>query len=278
MDRFVPMQVNGRRLAPHKASASPLLGSRNVLTKEPWTFVSLWLKRNGSEDALFYWEQALEFQAASVGLPLRSAPLPLYYCYMNAAKALLSSKGMQFNPYHGVTSHQVKVSKRMSIANEGVRIKADGVLPSLSSYYGESEAQRTYSLQELFFNMPFIHRTFCLTYKNQTDMFLPIRECVYVVDTRERRAFFKAELSRDWASKHALNRLPPSLSRATEIGPYTIRSVNAVACSRPRKPSTANLKEIADLHKTLRGDVFYINGTETLWYVKGVSEILCVSR
>src|SRR5215831_7520082 len=41
------------------------LSSRNVLTNSPWTFVSLWLKRNRKPAAaLFYWEQANEFYKA----------------------------------------------------------------------------------------------------------------------------------------------------------------------------------------------------------------------
>src|SRR5262245_36417909 len=95
-----PVKVRGREVGPHKSVVSPLLNSRNVLTNSPWTFVSLWLKRNRKSRALFYWEQAEEFHRASVGLSLRSAPLLLYYCFMNAAKALLSAKNVSFNERH----------------------------------------------------------------------------------------------------------------------------------------------------------------------------------
>ena len=43
--------------------------------EQPWTFGALWLQRNAKQRALFYWEQAEEFHKASIGLPLRSAPL-----------------------------------------------------------------------------------------------------------------------------------------------------------------------------------------------------------
>jgi len=58
---MVPLRVGGRELRPHKASVSPTLGARNVLTKEPWTFVALWLTRRKSEAAVHYWEQARQF-------------------------------------------------------------------------------------------------------------------------------------------------------------------------------------------------------------------------
>jgi hypothetical protein len=77
---------------PRKAIMSPDFGAKTVLTNSPWTFVGLWLKRHKKRDALYYWDQAQQFYKASVGLPLQSAPLLLYYSYMNAAKALLSAK------------------------------------------------------------------------------------------------------------------------------------------------------------------------------------------
>ena len=266
---MIPIRIKGRELKPHKAAISPQLDARNVLTKEPWTFVSLWLKRHKNEKALYYWEQAREFYGVAPTLPLRSAPLLLYYCFMNAAKALLSSKALPFDPYHGVGPASMRgKSRRISIANEGVRIKPAGVLPSLSAYYQETDATRTFSVRELFFNMPFIHRTFCLTYKSQADMFLPLTDCKYVFRRADRRAFFSGNLSRDQGSKHVLNRLPATLVAAPELGQRAIRSANSVPFSRPLRPTPTDLKNLASLHREIRQDVFYINGTETLWYVK----------
>jgi YaaC-like Protein len=81
------IKLNQREIGPHKAIVAPLLSSDTVLTNSPRTFVALWLQQNRKRQALFYWEQAQEFHKASVGLPLRLAPLLLYYCFMNAAKA-----------------------------------------------------------------------------------------------------------------------------------------------------------------------------------------------
>src|SRR5258708_5333834 len=92
------IKIKGRVIRPHKAVVAPLFSSRSVLTKEPWTFVSLSLKRERKEEALFYWQQAHTFYTASRGLPLESAPLLLYYSFMNAVKALLSAKSITFDP------------------------------------------------------------------------------------------------------------------------------------------------------------------------------------
>ena len=64
----VPIKMNQRQLRPHKAVVAPKFGSRTVLTEEPWTFVTLSLRREKKSEALFYWEQAYEFHRAAVGL------------------------------------------------------------------------------------------------------------------------------------------------------------------------------------------------------------------
>src|SRR5947209_3415687 len=149
-----PIKLKRRAVGLHKAVVAPLLDTRNVLTNSPWTFVALWLQRNRNPKALFYWEQAQEFHKASIGLPLRSAPLLLYYCFMNAVKALLIAKGVPFNEMHGVSVHpKIVPGVRRTFAGEGIKVHTQGILPSLSGYYGETEISRTSSLQELFFNM-----------------------------------------------------------------------------------------------------------------------------
>jgi hypothetical protein len=172
---IAPVKLQRREIGPHKAIVAPLFNSRSVLTNSPWTFAALWLQRSGKQRALFYWEQAEEFHKASIGLPLRSAPLLLYYCFMNATKALLVAKGVNFNEKHGVTAHPRFVpGVSRTFAGEGIKIHPKGILPSLSAYYGEAETSKTHTLQELFFNMVFIHRTYCLTYSSQKEMFLPL--------------------------------------------------------------------------------------------------------
>src|SRR5207237_9909292 len=111
-----PVRVNGRDVRPHKATVSPLLGARTVLTKSPWEFVSLWLTRNKKPQALFYWNQASEFARAAAGLPIQSAPLLHYYSFMNATKALLATKGVPFVEAHGVRARKVDASRRIELA------------------------------------------------------------------------------------------------------------------------------------------------------------------
>jgi len=271
------MKLRGRTIRPHKASIHPTFASRTVLTNEPWQFVTLALKRQRQRAALFFWEQARTFHIAAEGLPLESAPLLLYYSFMNAAKALLSARGVAFDNRHGVTEWKTGITGRDSLKTVGVEIKNAGILPALSGYYQETESHRKHTLQELFFNMPFIHRTYCLTYKTQTEMFVPLVNCRFLCDRDTDRAYFGAKLSRDYSSLRIVKRLPPSLiadgkppapePSEPPSGP-PIRSATDAACTRPFRPSQATTDAITSLHQQLRTDLFYINGTQTLWYAK----------
>src|SRR5262249_34783516 len=133
---ILPIYLSGREIRPHKAIVYPLLGTRTVLTNSPWSFVSLWLKKEKKDDALFYWNQAQEFHIASSGINIQSAPLLHYYSFMNAAKALLTAKAVPYIERHGLRGHEMHgPSNKISLSNEGVRIlNNNGILPALSSY------------------------------------------------------------------------------------------------------------------------------------------------
>ncbi len=272
MNDIVPIKLKGRLLRPHKAIVGPLLSSRTVLTRSPWEFVSLWLKKEKQNEALFYWDQAWEFHHASLGLPTQSSPLLHYYSFMNAVKALLTAKKIPFVKNHGVKSHNMRSqTSKISITNEGVKIMNAGILPSLSTYLGEGEAINTHSLQELLFNLPCIHRTYCLTFPSQTGMFIPVKDCKYVVNKSTKKASFRATLSEDFSNMHVVNRMPPAFALdSKEQGVIKIKSTKEeeVDFSRPKTPTKSDLNNLKVLHRKLRVSLFYINGTQTLWYLR----------
>lgn len=183
----VPIRLNGRELKPHKATRSPEFGSLTVLTNSPWDYVALWLQRNNLPNALFYWSQARAFSAASDRLPVESAPLLHYYTFMNATKALLVAKGISLFEGHGVGKHyMLGTASTIDLNNEGVNIRKNGVLPGLSHHLQETELTKNHSMRELLFNIPCVHRTFCITYQGQDDAFIPLTDCQYVFEPTER--------------------------------------------------------------------------------------------
>ncbi len=265
-----PVRIRGRDLRPHKATVNPTLGARTVLTNSPWDFVSLWLKRERKERALFFWNQARSFADAALGMPVQSAPLLHYYAFMNATKALLSAKGVSFDEMHGVKSHNMRgTSRKITLSNAGIRLLARGVAPSLSQYLGEAETCTTHSLKELLFNIPCIHRTYCLTYKNQADLFIPLIDCRYIYESASGQAYFAADLSQDFANLKYIKRLPSTLMEGTpQEKNRAIRSASSVPIGSATVTSPADLAALGKLHRSLRPDINYIGGSQTLWYAK----------
>ncbi|MBN6110582.1 YaaC family protein [Xanthomonas bonasiae] len=264
------LRINGRDVKPHKATVSPNLGARTVLTDSHWEYISLWLRRAKKSNALFYWEQAQSFFSASRGMPVESAPLLLYYTFMNATKALLSAKGVAFDEHHGVRGHNMRgASSKIALSNEGVRIMQRGIAPALSQYLGELETSSTHSLEEIFFNLPCVHRTFCLSYANQRDLFIPLTDCEIKFDAATGTAYFSALLSKDFMGRVHMRHLPPSLiADPTVKDERTIRSVAAAIVSKRDADSATDKAAIAGLLSGLRPDINYLAGSQTLWYAK----------
>ncbi|HEG4448328.1 hypothetical protein FT688_11725 [Aeromonas hydrophila] len=271
MTTLQSIKVSGRDVQPHKSVKDPNFTSRTVLTNSPWQFVELWLKRHGKKEALFFWGQASQFGKAAIGLPTQAAPLLHYYSFMNATKALLSAKSISFAPMHGVRSHNMNgASSKISIVNEGVRILNHGILPALSSYFGEAETSTTHSLQELLFNLPHVHRTYCLTYPNQTEMFIPIVKPRFRHDAATNKVRLHAQISKNFQSHNVIRRIAPKfiLDTTANAAEYEIVSAASRPFTRPQKPTAADLTALASLQDDLRRDLFYINGSETLWYIR----------
>ena len=266
------MRINDRDIGLHKATRTFDLGARTVLTNSHWEYVSLWLRRERKSSAHFYWQQAQIFAQAAEGMPVASAPLLLYYSFMNATKALLSAKSVPFDEIHGVRAHNLRPpSGRIALSNEGVRIMQRGIAPALSRHLMEAEASVDHTLEDLLFNLPCIHRTFCLSYKNQKDLFIPLTKCEIHFDSISSKAFFTAQLSKDFVGQTYMRRLPPSLIEDPALSDgRSIRSTASVAVTGPMAKTSADISAVASLLQLLRPDVTYIAGSQTLWYAKAV--------
>lgn len=268
MPTFTPLVLNDRELSMPKAVISPDLGSRTVLTNEPWEFVDLALVREKKREAQFYWRQAREFYLASQGLPAQSAPLLLYYTFMNATKALLSAKGVAFSPLHGVAEWDPSGGAKSQAFTVGVKIKNNGVLPSLSSYYGETEASKQHLLKDILYNLPFIHRTYSLTYRSQPELYIPIVKPLFVVEDGTKNVYLSAQLSAHYTAQKYLKRIPASLAATATEGGVSLLSTASTAITSVKKPTETDIAALVAFAKSLRGDLCYINGAQTLWYVK----------
>jgi YaaC-like protein len=138
----------------------------------------------------------------------------------------------------------------------------------LSAYYGETETFRVYNLKELLANMSFIHRTYSLTFVSQSEIFFSLVNFKYVFDTDTNSVYFYAKPEKQESKTKARNRLPSSLEVVETDTGFYIRSTASIPWRRPTKATQAEMTALLGLHRELRFDLQYINGTYTLWYAK----------
>ena len=185
---------------------------------------------------------------------------------MNMVKAMLVSKNISFEEIHGIKSHNLRgVSKKITLCNEGVKILKKGILSSLSLYLNETSIDDIYSLEELLYNIPCIHRTFCLTYKTVKDLFIPLTNCEYQYDSSN-NVYCVAKVTSEFVDNKLSSILPESFEMINTDG--TIRSIPSISISNPNNISLSDVNQISDLNTILRKDLQYINGAAALWYVK----------
>lgn len=195
------LHIAGKPVQLHGSLISAQFRTQRVLCSDPWEFVSLWLKRDHKKDALFYWEQANHFYNASKALPELSSPLTSYYCFLNATKSLLSAKNISFSESHGVGGRSSVGSR--SLDNEIVDFQGGGILPALCKYLEEPDnAGKNFTLKDIFWQLPFIHRAFNLTYKGTTELFIPLKHQCFMRKDGSKEAWFQAEIDRRYINAH----------------------------------------------------------------------------
>ena len=263
-----PILLRSRSLRLHKSVNGAQFEIRSVLTSNPFNYVDLWLRRQHKEDALFYWRQARSFYHAAKDLPIESAPLVLYYCYMNAAKALLAAYGVPFDEHHGLRAHRMRGgNSKVVLSNEGIKILSRGIAPALSGYLGETEPAQIHSLEDVLYNIVCIHRTYCLTYPRSTEMFLPLRTTEYVRDASTGAVHLKALAVSDIDWRSFRKALPAGFQAlpSPEVG--VISTAHVIWSSRSN-PTEVELDALRNLNQNLRSHLHYICGGQTLWYLK----------
>lgn len=264
---IAPVFVNKKEIKPHKAHISANFEVRNVLTNSVWEFVALWLRRNGFADALFYWDQAKNFSKAAIGMPIESAPLLHYYSFMNAAKALLSAKAITFDQHHGVMYHNLRnASQPISLSNEGIKIRTFGIARAIANYFGDKETNNIHNLQNVLFNIPWIHRTYCLTYSIHQDLFIPLRECAFEYNLSDASVRFKAKIVSDFSIADIQAHLPSSIISRGLDGEVVTTASTPISSNTNLSP--ADFANISLFNNEIRHDIKYINGINTLWYLK----------
>lgn len=266
--RFI--KFKRKRLTIHKATISPNIGENAVLATDTWDFVDLWLKRNHKKDAQFYWQQARSFYNASLNLPKTSSPLTLYYCFLNATKALLSAKEITFDEWHGVSGQS---GSPTTLENEVIDLKIRGIFPAFAEYLGYTinNNNNRLSLFSCLYNLPFLHRTFLFTYPSYPELFIPIHNPSIVKHMKNNKAWFCAELDEEYSDGHIIKTLPNNFEVDTS---YVDKKIIRCKQSPDRiewihsSKETDKIDVMIRYNKAIRRFVFYIHGSPVSWYIK----------
>lgn len=262
------IKYRSKHLFVHRSICAPEFNSPTVLTRDPWEYVDLWLRRGRHTDASFYWDQAHNFYDATQGLPPTSAPLTAYYTILNATKALLHVRRQAFSDYHGVTGYRRPGPTALS--NEMIRFKSGGVLAALCTYLGEAPPSLDYSLKDVLYNLPFVHRAFTLTYSSAKELFIPIKHPRFVRKTSSTEAWFCAELDGgQYQNNHIVNKLDSEFERDLGLPKqWTIRMTHRFRWRTGAAQQHANIRRLTTYHRRVRKFVSYIRGPTRLWYIK----------
>lgn len=263
------LQIQNRAAYLRKAVLTPDFGSERVLARDAFQFGALWLAR-ACPDALPFWEQAQSYFVASKHLPAQSSPLTNYYCFLNAVKALLIVKGIDFSNYHGVSGKFDPTAKR-TLSNEMISVKGGGILPALSKHLCETEQAAEHSLTEILSNLPFIHRAFRYTFRSHPELFIPLRNIVYRKGA-DNYVWISARIEGRFADGRSLSTLPSNFERdlgySNECVIRTRNKVKWFGVRSSKDERAAAQQRLFEYHRKLRQQLAYISAAPDLWYIK----------
>lgn len=262
---FVEIGYKGNPLTIHKAITSPHFGEKTVLVTDTWDYVDLWLRRSKQDKARFFWQQAHSFYDATRALPKIASPLPAYYCFLNATKALLIAKGATFSDKHGVSGYTK--AGRAALSNEIVKFQSGGILAALCTHLGETTGGATHSLAELLYNLPYVHRAYDLTFESSAELFIPICSPRIVKSSRTHEAWFVAELQGKYAVQKSLAKLPAGYEQE-QADPTKFMIRRRARFDWVGSDRTASIARYRTYHRSLRSQIHYICGSQRLWYIK----------
>jgi hypothetical protein len=189
---------------------------------------------------------------------------------LNATKALLTVKGIDFSDYHGVSGKFDPESKR-ALRNEIVAFKGGGILPALSKLLEEEEENDEHSLVEILSNLPFIHRAFRYTFRSHPELFIPIRNLAYRRGADD-YIWISASIEGRFADGRSLATLPSQFEvdngYKDQCVIRTRRKIRWCGNRVSKEEKTQARDRLFTYHRKLRQHLVYISASPDLWYIK----------
>lgn len=263
-----------------KAAVSPDCNGKTVIVRDHWDYVEMWLKKEKLNTALEFWNQAERFYRSCDQKDSLSAPLLLYYCFLNASKALLTVKNSNFRETHGTSGNWIPGVTNLK--NEFITFHGSGILTSLCNYYGESCNSEKYSMKDLLYNLPFIHRSFNLTFPSgYQEMYFPVSDISFIKIKGSKESYIVAKLANKYSKKNINSKLEAlgyEFNTALNGDKLIFRKKKRFDWNLRGKDISNNIKNLNVYHKLIRKDFHYIFGDSTLWYFKNSNAKNAIQR
>jgi len=276
MDTPPLLTLKQRPVVLHSALVNPDFGEPTVVASDPWKYVALFLRRKGAIQALFYWNQAQEFFTASRTLSTSASPVTSYYSALNAAKALLTYRGVFFTPLHGVSGPKDSLNDRKppDLRDDRVVLQTDGVLPTLAEYLrpGAGRRRQSKSLYELLAAVPFIHRAFTLTFPAENELFLPLASVHFSHTPATGAVHIVCAVERKY--NHLYAQLPPKweLNDQAARGNVSLRFKEGFQWLPHDLPES--MKRLTTYHQRVRNRIVPIVEQVNRWYLARRESVL----
>lgn len=220
--------LSSKPVSPHKSFSNPDFKAKAAHVTDRFQYVDMWLRQSGDDGkaALVYWRQAANFYRANLAVDELAKPLTSYYCILNMVKALLVSKGQNMaRIQHGVSGYSI--GTKTALSNEIVKFKFSGVLPYLSRFFEEPVSGiDECNLLDLLYNLPHIHRAYCMTIpsRKNKELYIPLKDCGFYRVDGTSECFFRGYLTSGWSIQRTGRKLPAGF----EFDPTTEDGVLAV--------------------------------------------------
>lgn len=216
----------------------------------------------------FFWRQAHSFYLASQVLPDNSKPLTSYYCILNAAKALLRYNRVDNSLLnkHGVSSDRNDQTKT-NLKEETTDVKGAGVLPQFCKYFDYNMHTQKYSIYDLMYNIPCVHRAFCITF-SKAEMFVPIRKPEFVVKEKSTKSWLMFLIEDRYANGNALKNAPKKIEHDVSVSDAAAFRLKDRFDWDIHTPIESRKVELKKYHRKIRKCLYYVRGNKKMWYLK----------
>jgi len=234
----------------------------------------------------FYWEQSQEFYKAAKQLPIQSSPLASYYSMLNAVKALIAYRSDYIDDFindfaaHGLNEDHTNYNIGDDLNAISIKRKGFGVFGKFatlmdSDFDRQWAAGSCFTVEQLLYNLPFVHRAYTMTYDNRSikinELFVPLvaGTSPEFYKANDGRAYLTFKLDPEYFAPNSTtvpNHIFSTLLEKVEI----IGGKGFFLKSRfsAKWNSGSISSELKQLTKDLRKQFAFIKSPKRLWYLK----------